>query len=321
MGFAANSGTMKFKILEYIIAAALILVTGPTLHADNKAPYLYILGVAQDAGYPQTGCYAEHCLPGWRDPLLKRPAVSLGLVDPVNSRKYIFEATPDFPAQLYKLEMEAPSEQFELAGIFLTHAHHGHYTGLMFLGHEAMGASGVPVYAMPRMKHYLETNGPWSQLVDFKNIVLKPLQAGGVVSLGLLKVTPFQVPHRDEYSETAGYRIDGPNKSAVFIPDINKWSQWQTDLTELVKTVDYALLDATFYADGELPGRDMSKIPHPFVVESMQLLEELPLEQRNKVWFIHFNHTNPLLDPQSDAGKTVRQQGFNIAVEGIRLTL
>ncbi|MBT8069369.1 MAG: pyrroloquinoline quinone biosynthesis protein PqqB, partial [Gammaproteobacteria bacterium] len=112
-----------------------------------------------------------------------------------------------------------------------------------------------------------------------------------------------------------------PNKSAAFIPDINKWDQWQVDLAELVQSVDYALLDATFYADGELPGRDMSKIPHPYVVESMQILQHLPLEQRNKVWFIHLNHTNPLLDPESAASKAVRLKGFNLAVEGLRLTL
>jgi pyrroloquinoline quinone biosynthesis protein B len=191
----------------------------------------------------------------------------------------------------------------------------------MFLGHEAMGASGVPVYAMPRMKDYLAGNGPWSQLVNYRNIILKALQNEETEELGALKVTPFLVPHRDEYSETVGYRIDGPSKSAIFIPDINKWADWQTDLSSLVKTVDYALIDATFFADGELPGRDMSKIPHPFVVESMETLATLPVTERNKVWFIHLNHTNPLLNAESQESKLVRSKGFNIAVEGIRLGL
>ncbi|MGA9573325.1 MAG: MBL fold metallo-hydrolase, partial [Lysobacterales bacterium] len=203
----------------------------------------------------------------------------------------------------------------------LTHAHIGHYTGLMFLGHEAMGATGVAVYAMPRMLSFLATNGPWSQLVTYKNIDLKPLHDNETLGFGSLAITPFLVPHRDEFSETVGYRIDGPGKSAIFIPDINKWSDWASDLRELVKTVDYALVDATFFADGELPGRDMSKIPHPFVVESMALLQDLPPDERNKVWFIHLNHTNPLLDPDSDESKRVRSEGFNIAVEGIRLHL
>jgi len=312
---------MKIKYLEQIFVIIICLMTSFKITADSSDPYLYILGVAQDAGYPQTGCYETHCMPGWENSGLRRSPVSLGLIDPPGHKKYLFEATPDFPAQLYMLELEAPSGQYELAGVFLTHAHIGHYTGLMFLGHEAMGASGVPVYAMPRMTRYLEENGPWSQLVSYKNIELTPLINNQAVSLDSLSVTAFLVPHRDEYSETVGYRINGPNRSAIFIPDINKWSEWQTDLAELVKTVDYALIDATFFADGELPGRDMSKIPHPFVTESMDLLGELPAKERAKVWFIHMNHTNPLLNPESEESKLVQSRGFNIAVEGLRLTL
>ena len=313
--------TVKAKFTEQILLIIICLVASFTATADNSDPYLYILGVAQDAGYPQTGCYRPHCMPGWQDTSLRRSAVSLGLIDPVGNKKYLFDATPGFPAQLYKLEVEAPSEQYELAGIFLTHAHIGHYTGLMFLGHEAMGASNVPVYTMPRMGAYLSENGPWSQLVAYKNIVLKPLQNDTAQSFGSLKVTPFLVPHRDEFSETVGYRIDGPNKSAVFIPDINKWSEWQTNLAELIKTVDYALIDATFFANGELPGRDMSKVPHPFVTESMELLEDLSARERSKVWFIHMNHTNPLLNLESKESKSVQSKGFNVAVEGMRLIL
>lgn len=312
---------MTSKGLRQLFTITLCLLTSVATTASDNDPYIYILGVTQDAGYPQTGCYQAHCMPGWQDASLRRNAVSLGLIDPAGHKKYLFDATPGFPEQLYELEMEAPSGRFELAGIFLTHAHIGHYTGLMHLGHEAMGASNAPVYAMPRMADYLENNGPWSQLVSYKNIAIKPLQNNKTQSLGTLKVTPFLVPHRDEYSETVGYRIDGPHKSAIFIPDINKWSEWQVDLATLINTVDYALIDATFFSDGELPGRDMSKVPHPFVTESMELLGDLPTEERNKVWFIHMNHTNPLLDPQSKETISVQSMGFNVAVERIRLKL
>ena len=304
-----------------ILFLLLPLITAFTFAAENNAPYLYIIGVAQDAGYPQAGCYSPHCLPGWQDDSFKRSATSIALIDPASSRKYLFEATPDLPDQLYELEVEAPDELFTLAGVFLTHAHIGHYTGLMFFGHEAMGTSAIPVFAMPRFKSFLETNGPWSQLVELNNIELMPLENQREQRLGTITVIPFTVPHRDEYSETVGYRILGPNKSAIFIPDINKWSIWDTDITELIKAVDYALLDATFYKDGELGNRDMSQIPHPFVTESMALFGNFTPEQRNKVWFIHFNHTNPLLNRESEQAQFVRSEGFNVAREGIRLPL
>jgi pyrroloquinoline quinone biosynthesis protein B len=289
--------------------------------ASENVPYLLILGVAQDAGYPQTACYQTHCMPGWENPLLRRGAVSLGLVSPNDKKKYLFEATPNFPEQLYLLEKQAPTRQYILDGIFLTHAHIGHYAGLMFLGHEAAGAKNIPVYAMPRMTTFLEQNAPWQQLVKFNNIALNSLKNQIAVELSVLKVIPFLVPHRDEYSETVGFKIIGPNKSAIFIPDINKWSQWEVSLADEIALVDYALIDATFYADGELPGRDMSKIPHPFVTETMETLKSISQTEKNKVWFIHMNHSNPLLNLNSDASKYVKGQGFNIATEGIKLDL
>lgn len=304
--------------------AAVLLSLGFLLSAvakDEQAPYLFILGVAQDAGYPQAGCYKPHCLPGWQDKSLRRGATSIALIDPTAKQKYLFEATPNLPSQLFELERQAPSEQYNLAGVFLTHAHIGHYAGLMYFGHEAMGASNVPVFAMPKMKSFLEKNGPWSQLVDFQNIKLQALKAEKAVNLNTTKVTPFLVPHRDEFSETVGYRIDGPNKTAVFIPDIDKWEKWQVDLVQLTKSVDYLLIDATFFGNGELPGRDMSKVPHPLVTESMQLLDDLSEAEKQKVWFIHFNHTNPLLNDQSEEAKLVRNKGFNIAREGVSLEL
>lgn len=191
----------------------------------------------------------------------------------------------------------------------------------MFLGHEAAGAKNIAVYAMPRMTTFLQQNGPWQQLVKYNNIVLKPLQNQSAVELSILKVIPFVVPHRDEYSETVGFKIIGPDKSAIFIPDSNKWSQWKVSLANEIAAVDYALIDATFYADGELPRRDMSKIPLPFGSETIETLKNINQTEKNKVWFIHMNHTNPLLDLNSHESQYVKAQGFNIATEGIKLNL
>ena len=163
--FFKLTGAMNLVLIRWVLVSVLCGAASYSIFAGNENPYLYILGVAQDAGYPQAGNYAAHSMPGWNDPGLRRGSASLGLIDPESKKKYMFDATPNFPAQLFDLEKEAPGEHYEFAGIFLTHAHIGHYSGLMFLGHEAMGASQVPVYAMPRMRQYLSTNGPWSQLV------------------------------------------------------------------------------------------------------------------------------------------------------------
>ena len=308
-------------LITYSLVVSALVSAQVTMSAQ-ETPYLFILGVAQDAGYPQVGCYQPHCMPGWENPSQRRTATSLALLDPVQNLSYLFEATPHLPEQLYALQKEAPTTRTGLDGVFLTHAHIGHYAGLMHFGREAMNAQGLPVYAMPVMSAYLRNNGPWSQLVALNNVALMPLGDNRPVALTTaLSVTPMLVPHRDEFSETVGYRIEGPNKSALFIPDINKWADWDTDIAALLKTVDYALLDATFFADGELGNRDMSQIPHPFVAESMALFSVLPSEERGKVWFIHFNHTNPLLDLKSPESLRVIGAGYHIATEGLRLPL
>jgi pyrroloquinoline quinone biosynthesis protein B len=312
--------SLIFRISISSISFATLILFSSTLVAQAD-PYIFILGVAQDAGFPQSSCFAPHCMPGWENKMLRRGATSLAVIDPTAKSKVLFEATPQLPSQLYDLHNEAPDGEYSLDGVFLTHAHIGHYAGLMFFGHEAQGASEIPVYAMPRMAEFIRDNGPWSQLVTLKNIELKDLKNQQGNKFPNLIVTPFLVPHRDEFSETVGYRIEGPNKTAIFIPDINKWDVWEQDIAQLVRSVDYALLDATFYADGELGNRDMSQIPHPFVSQSMATFDHLSPEDKNKVWFIHLNHTNPLLNSQSSESKYVRSQGYNIAAEGDRLPL
>lgn len=276
-------------------------------------PYLWVLGVAQDAGYPQAGCQKDCCRPVWAGEVKPKFVSCLALVDPSQNRAWLFDATPNFREQLHQLQARG----LELAGIFLTHAHIGHYAGLMQLGHEVMGAREVPVYAMPRLRTYLAENGPWSQLVNYRNIVVQPLEADSTVRLpGDFRITPFLVPHRDEYSETVGYRIEAPGKSAIFIPDIDKWERWERDINQEIQRVDYAFLDATFYANGEIPGRNMSEIPHPFMEESMNRFDPLPAENRQKVHFIHFNHTNPVLRKDSEAYRAVLARGYKIATQG-----
>ncbi len=282
------------------------------------SPSLVILGTVQDAGSPHIGCEKECCTGLFTTPDPSRMVVSLGIIDPPNEQTFLVEATPDIARQLHMLRNIASFKNEDVPnGIFLTHAHIGHYAGLMYLGREALGAKGVPVYAMPRMKSFLENNGPWSQLVELENITLNPIQADKPVVLSSsITITPFRVPHRDEYSETVGYVIEGPEKKALFIPDIDKWDKWERSIVDEISKVDYAFLDATFFDGEEINNRDIKEIPHPFVMESMALFKNLPAEEKSKIYFIHLNHTNPLLIPGSDQAKKVQESGYGIALSG-----
>ena len=282
---------------------------------DVQGVSLIVLGTIQDAGSPQIGCKKECCKGLFSKPDNNRKVVSLGLIDTPNKKKYLFEASPDFVSQTKALKHSCNFKTEETPdGIFLTHAHIGHYTGLMYLGKEAMNASNASVYAMPKMKTFLEENGPWSQLVKNDNIKISELENNTSIQLtASIVVSPIIVPHRDEFSETVGYVITGPNKSALFIPDIDKWSKWDTDIKSAISKVDYAFLDATFYDGEEINNRPISEIPHPFIIESMNLFKNLTPEEKEKVHFIHFNHTNPVINQSSKQYQEVINNGFHVA--------
>ena len=283
--------------------------------------YLTVLGIAQDAGYPHIGCQKECCANFYNGNYKKQKVVSLGLVDIENKQKWLFEATPDIATQLANLEQHHLKTNSLINGIFLTHAHIGHYAGLMYFGREALGKKGTPIFAMPKMKTFLTENGPWNQLVALENIVFNNLQNDTTIVLNTkLKVTPFLVPHRDEFSETVGYKIEGKNKTALFIPDINKWRKWNKNIVEEVQKVDYAFLDATFFKEGEI-NRPMSEIPHPFIEETIHLFKDEAIATKNKVIFIHFNHTNPALQRTSKVKTSAEKLGFRFAFEGMKIDL
>ena len=281
--------------------------------------FITVLGNVQDAGYPHIGCKKNCCNKNFNSSAVNF-VTSLGVTDLVDNKSFLFEATPDISKQLKFLNNNYSSSTI-VDGVFITHAHIGHYTGLMYFGREALGAHKVPVYVMPKMKQFLESNSPWNQLIDLDNVQLREIFKNKKITISKnLKIVPFTVPHRDEFSETVGYKIIGPNKSALFIPDINKWSLWDKDIVAEVKDVDYAFLDATFFKDGEV-NRPMDEIPHPFIVETINLFKNESIQVKNKIHFIHFNHTNISLQYKNPVIDSIRKLGYNFARFGDQLSL
>jgi pyrroloquinoline quinone biosynthesis protein B len=276
---------------------------------NDQDPFIVILGTLQDGGSPHIGCEKKCCIKTDSS----KKVVSLGLIDNASKKQFLVEASPDISSQI-KMLNEFSGNKNPVDGIMLSHAHIGHYSGLMYLGKEAKNASNIPVYAMPRMKLFLEKNGPWSQLVSLKNIEIKELfDQKETILTNKISIRPYQVPHRDEYSETIGFKIIGPNKTAIFIPDIDKWEKWKIDIVEMIKQVDYAFIDGTFWDPAEVNNRNIAEIPHPLVKESMLKFSQLPSTEKNKVWFIHLNHTNPLLNQETNEYKDLIKKGFHVA--------
>jgi len=290
---------------------------------ENKSSeiLLKVLGTIQDGGIPHMGCSKECCSNYFLSKKSRIGVSSLGVSNLKHNTNYIIDATPNINFQLIDLIGNAdPSKK--LNGIFLTHAHMGHYAGLLNFGRESLNSKNIPLYLMPKFYNFILNNGPWNQLVELNNIKLNKIYNGEKVILhNNLSFTPIQVPHRDEYSETVGYVIEGTHKKALYIPDIDKWAKWEVSVVEMIKNVDYAFLDGTFFDEKEINNRDISEIPHPFIIESLKLFKELDESEKSKVYFIHLNHTNPVLNSESSEYKKVISAGFNIAKTGMEFFL
>lgn len=317
------------RIRTWLLASCLMgfpVVTGALYGAEfatENAPYVVVLGSAQDGGLPQIGCAGPHCVAARADTNRRRLVASLLLADPRTGKRWLIDATPDLREQV-ELARGHPNTRQDKGprpalfdGIFLTHAHTGHYAGLIHLGRPAYDAKNLPVFGSPRMCEFLRTNGPWDFLVDNGNIKLQEFKAEQAIILGEeLSVSPLPVPHRAEYTDTFGFLIRGPQRSLLYVPDIDKWELWERRIEDAIASVDVALLDGTFYAEGEIPGRSMSEIPHPLIDDTIRRFKELPADQRRKIIFTHLNHTNPAVDPNSTATARIISAGMAVAKDG-----
>ncbi len=284
--------------------------------------FALMLGSVQDGGLPQIGCYTERCENARR---LHRFITSLALVEPAAERFYLVDATPDLTRQIDLIPGAAFRRRAQARrpfdGIFLTHAHIGHYAGLAQLGREGLGMGRTPCYCSPGMAEYLSTNGPWSLLVDEERLFFPevPLDEWYSVSESL-SVRLIPVPHRHEFSDTVAFAFRTRNRSLLYVPDIDRWEDWDIAVQDIVREVDVALIDGAFYSPAEVPGRPIEEIPHPLIPHSMDLLQDA-VREGSRVIFTHMNNTNPALDAGSAEEAEVRRRGFELARAGLRIAL
>ena len=101
-------------------------------------PYIFILGTLQDGGFTYNSSQKKMCQDTFETLKISKKVSSIAIVDPSSKQQWIIDATPDFKDQLYSLQKQTSISNLD--GILLTHAHMGHYLGLVYLGKEAMNS-------------------------------------------------------------------------------------------------------------------------------------------------------------------------------------
>ncbi len=262
-----------------------------------------VLGTAQDGGNPQLGS------PGVGPP---RMVASLAaLAD--DGTTLLIDVTPDVKAQLSGLA-SLPSHQRRdspniVDHIVLTHAHMGHYAGLVQFGKEAHNARGIKCWVTPSMAQFLRSNQPWRALEDGGHIEIQVTEPGkSFAPAPGLDLRLVQVPHRPDFTDAVGVSLN----EVLYLPDIDGWEQWG-EAEQVLARHRICLLDATFYDPAELPGRDISHISHPFVDDTVTRFSHLAADRR--MILTHLNHSNPISDPESAEAESVRRAGFEVAAD------
>ena len=277
----------------------------------------YILGSGQDGGLPQVGSRMDADMTARVDPLAVRLGPSICVLDD-DGRCFLVDVSPDIKEQESRL-LTIPAYAKREAGnpfdaVLLTHAHMGHYAGLVHFGREAANCRELPVWCTDKMVEFLSANAPWDQLVSLNNISPQPI-AGAFEPWPGLSIRAIPVPHRGEYTDTVGISI---NEQLLYVPDIDNWDAWPAALEEVEKH-EVCLLDATFYSPDELPGRDLSEISHPFITDTLKKFGDLTKDRR--IILTHFNHSNPACDPGSKEARSVVAAGFELAQEMLAIEL
>ncbi|WP_077328764.1 MBL fold metallo-hydrolase [Virgibacillus siamensis] len=283
--------------------------------------YVKVLGTAQDAGIPHSNCFCPNCNLARRDKRYQRLAASLSIHFEESNKWFLIDPSPDFKTQLDRIQKET-KWRLMMDGIFITHAHIGHYTGLMYLGKEAVSTNQMPVAVGENMREFLSSHYPWKQLIDLKNIKLETLKFKQDYQLtDGAGITPLLIPHRNEFSETFGFIIYGRQKRLLYIPDIDRWEQWNVNLGEVMRDIDYCFIDGTFYSEKELAsiGRSYQDIPHPLISDSMEIFK--PYKDTCQIYFTHFNHTNPVIGGEEKYRREIEKNGFFILEEGHEFNL
>jgi pyrroloquinoline quinone biosynthesis protein B len=309
------------------LALAILLAASPCA-APAPAPRVVavVLGTAQDGGVPQANCRCPRCAAARADPARRRAVASLALLDLTERETFLIDVSPDLPDALERLaadpELPLLPGRTPLAGVLLTHAHVGHYAGLIHFGREVLASRALPLYATDRMAGFLETNAPWSELVRLGHVCPVRIEPGRTVELTPhLRVTALLVPHRDELSDTVAFLVEGPTRRLLWLPDIDRWERWDRAIEDVLDEVDYAFLDATFHSPAELPGRNLDEIPHPLVTATVDRIERRTPRPRAQVFLVHLNHSNGLLGPDPAPRRAVESAGIEVAEDGTRLDL
>ncbi len=245
----------------------------------------------------------------------------------------ILNASPDIRAQLAATPALFPrgTRDTPISAVMLTNADVDHIAGLLTLREKTAFRLLASADILTTLAENAVFNVMDSALVRREAIALDhPIDA-----LPGLSVTPFAVPGKvalylekghvktEEIGEqTVGLMITDGVRRIVYVPGCAALPDW---LIETLDGTDLILFDGTVWENddmartgtGEKTGARMGHIAMTGQGGSLERLDAL---SARKI-FIHLNNTNPVLQPEGPERARLTNAGWEVAFDGMEITL
>jgi pyrroloquinoline quinone biosynthesis protein B len=304
---------------------------------------LHVLGAAAGGGFPQWNCGCPNCqvMRAGKDGLTSRTQDSLSL-SADGERWFLLNASPDIGRQIERFPALHPrgARHSPIQAILLTDGELDHCLGLFSLRE----SQPLVIYSTEQVWCGLaESNAIFRTLCRFpEQVMWRQLKLGVAQELcgrdgtpGELSVVvrpvPGKVPIHLEGLLTAdpednvGVWIQdhGSGRLAVYLPSAASLDE---GLRHAVEGADCLFFDGTFWSSEELVrlgfssrrAEDMGHLPIGGPAGSLKGLSGLKVPRRI---YTHINNTNPVLPADSPERRAVEQAGWEVAEDGLEVSL
>lgn len=302
-----------------------------------------VLGAAAGGGLPQWNCACPVCA-AVRSGQAGAPQTQSSIVVSADGERWVLiNASPDIRQQFAATPALHPRavRHSPLSAVLVTNADVDHVAGLLSLRE----AQPFALYATRRVHSVLDANAIFN-VVNREHVPRRPVQlnesmpildaAGEPTGICIETFTvPGKValwledPNAERFGSVAedtigvAIRAEGSEARLFYLPGC---ADVPDSLKARFKPTDTVLFDGTTYTEHEMAEagvgqKSASRMGH-LVMSGPQgtiaRLADVPLARR---LFIHINNTNPVWLPDSDARREIVRQGWDLAFDGMELTL
>jgi pyrroloquinoline quinone biosynthesis protein B len=297
-----------------------------------------VLGSAAGGGYPQWNCRCPVCRLAWDGDPRVRNRTQAGLAVSADGRRWVLlNASPDLRAQLAATPALHPRGQMNgqvrgspIEAVVLTGAEVDQIAGLLHLRERqpfTIHGTAATLTTVADNPIFAVLAG---DMVERRSVALQqPFEVAGM-EIELFAV-PGKVPLYLEHGEPQPAQESGANVGVelraggarlVFVPGA---AAVTPSLMQRLAQADVVMFDGTLFTDDEMirngsgskTGRRMGHMPIDGAEGSLAALAGLTARRI----YIHINNTNPLLIDGSPERRRVEATGFEVAADGMEVTL